>query len=298
MKLLRAATLSVADLDRSVELYCTWLDYTLEERGSVDRALAGSWGSPSATGARCAVLRPASGHDIFIRLVETPGRPEFRALTTYGWSAIEICVQDVLKTHERMLESPFEIIGPPSEIDGLPSIFPMQVKGPDEEIVYLTQIRDDLADFDLPRADTLIDRLYMLVMACSDMKASLDWMSHHLDIDIGRDELAIVHTLLARAFDLPEEDPHTISTMVHGKDVFLELNQLPSLAGTRPGIRNHLPPGVAIGTFRIPDFELVLERNEGLWITVPANHASAVYGGKRSGTLRAPDNTLVEVLEA
>ena len=40
--------------------------------------------------------------------------------------------------------SPFEIIGPPREIDGVPAIYPLQVRGPDEEIVYLTQIRADL----------------------------------------------------------------------------------------------------------------------------------------------------------
>ena len=31
MKLMRAATLSVADLSRSVDLYCEWLDYSVEE---------------------------------------------------------------------------------------------------------------------------------------------------------------------------------------------------------------------------------------------------------------------------
>jgi len=295
---MRAATLSVADLDRSISLYCDWLDYSVEEQGEIDDALAASWGAPNSAGARCAVLRPSSGYDIFIRLVENRLHPEFRALTTYGWSAIEICVQDVLAANERMLKSPFEIIGPPKELDGLPAIYPMQVKGPDEEIVYLTQIREDLPAFDLPRAESLIDRLFILVMACSDMQASLEWMAAHLDIAIGRDEMEIVYTMLAKAFGLPEEDPHIISTMVHEKDVFLELDQMPSLASERPGYDGTIPQGVAIGTFWVPDFDKVDSRNQGLWITPPALHKSCVYGGKRSGTLRAPDGTLVEVVEA
>ncbi len=295
---MRAATLSVADLDRSIDLYCEWLDYSVEERTAVDEALAASWGTPAARGARCAVLRPASGHDIFIRLVENRAHPDFKALTTFGWSAIEICVQDVLAANERMLESPFEIIGPPKEIDGLPAIYPMQVKGPDEEIVYLTQIRDDLPEFDLPRAESLIDRLFILVMACSDMKASLAWMAEHLHISIGRDEMEIVYTMLAKAFGLPEEDPHIISTMVHGKDVFLELDQMPPQATVRPGYEDTLPQGVAIGTFWVPDFDDIDARNRNDWLTPPAVHTSCVYGGKRSGTLRAPDGTLVEVVEA
>ena len=294
---MRAATLSVADIDRSIDLYCQWLDYSVEESATVDDDLAASWGASGSAGARCAVLRPSSGHDIFIRLVENRAHPDFKALTTFGWSAIEICVQDVLAANERMLESPFEIIGPPREIDGLPAIYPMQVKGPDEEIVYLTQIRDDLPEFDLPRAESLIDRLFILVMACSDMKASLAWMAEHLDIAIGRDEMEIVYTMLAKAFGLPEEDPHVISTMVHDKDVFLELDQMPPIATARPGYDGMLPQGVAIGTFWVPDFDAIDARNKNDWIATPTVRASCVYGDKRAGTLRAPDGTLVEVVE-
>ena len=298
MELMRAATLSVADLNRSIDLYCEWLDYSVEAQGEIDEALAVSWGCPKAGGRRFAVLRPASGVDIFIRLVENRIHPEFRALRTYGWSAIEVCVQDVLAVNERILKSPFEVIGPPKELDGLPAIYPMQVKGPDEEIVYLTQIRENLPEFDLPRAGALIDKLFILVMACSDMKASLDWMVEHLDIAIGRDELIIVYTMLAKAFGLPEEDPHTISTMIHGKDVFLELDQMPPQATVRPGYEGELPQGVAIGTFWVPDFDEIDRRNQGLWITDPVVHDSAVYQGKRAGTLRGLDGTLIEVVEA
>ncbi len=298
MELMRAATLSVADLDRSVNLYCEWLDYSVEETGKLGDRLAASWGCPGAAGRRYAVLRPASGVDIFIRFVENRIHPDFVALRTYGWSAIEICVQDVLAVNERILKSPFEVIGPPKELDGLPAIYPMQVKGPDEEIVYLTQIRENLPEFDLPRAGALIDKLFILVMACSDMKASLDWMVEHLDIAIGRDELIIVYTMLAKAFGLPEEDPHTISTMIHGKDVFLELDQMPEQATERPGYDGELPQGVAIGTFWVPDFAEIDRRNTGVWITPPAVHDSVVYQGKRAGTLRAPDGTLVEVVES
>ncbi len=294
---MRAATLSVADLDRSVNLYCDWLDYSVDERGDVDPQMATSWGAPGAAGRRYAVLRPASGRDIFIRCIENRVHPDFVALRTYGWAAIEVCVQDVLAANARILESPFEVIGPPKEIDGLPAIFPMQMKGPDEEIVYLTEIRDDLPAFDLPRAEALIDRLFILVMACSDMKASLEWMRDHVHIGIGRDEMEIVYTMLANAFDLPHEQLHVISTMVHGKDVFLELDQMPPQASTRPHYDGELPQGVAIGTFWHPEFDRIDDTCRDLWITPPAHYDSVVYGGRQAGTLRAPDGTLVEIVE-
>ena len=296
MKLIRAATLSVADLDRSIDLYTSWLDYRVEERGAVRPELAEGWGCPNAAGRSSAVLRSASGHDVFLRFVETDPHPEFVPLRTYGWAAIEICVQDVLQAHERMQSSPFEIIGPPREIEGLDAIHPMQVKGPDGEIVYLTEIRDDLPDFDLPRAETLIDRLFILVMACSDMNASLDWIAEHIGLRIGRRRMEIVYTMIAKAFGLPEEDLHAISTMVHERDVFVELDQLPDIATARPQHRGSLPPGVAIGTFWHPDFDAVDASCRGEWITPPAAHDSLVYGGKRAGTVRAPDGTLIEVV--
>ena len=298
MKLMRAATLSVAELDRSVDTYCEWLDYSVEETGELDAGLAGSWGCPAAAGRRYAILRPASGRDIFIRFVENRIHPDYVALRTYGWAAIEICVQDVLEVNERIERSPFEIIGPPKELDGLPAIYPMQARGLDQEIVYFTQIRDDLPEFDLPRAEALIDRLFILVMACSDMKASLNWLVDHVDFAIGRDHLEIVYTMLANAFDLPLEDPHVISTMIHGKDVFLELDQMPPQATARPHYDGELPQGVALGTFIHPDFDALDARLGDTWITAPVVHDSVVYGGKRAATVRALDGTLVEMVEA
>jgi hypothetical protein len=298
LKLMRAATLSVADLNRSIDTYCEWLDYSLEEQGELDGALAQSWGAPDAAGRPYAILRPASGRDIFIRFVENRIHPDYVALRTYGWAAIEICVQDVLEVNERILKSPFEIIGPPKEIDGLPAIYPMQVKGPDQEIVYLTQIRDDLPAFDLPRAEAFIDRLFILVMACSDMKASLDWLVKHVDFAIGRDEMEIVYTMLANAFGLPHEELHTISTMIHEKDVFLELDEMPPQATERPRYDAELPQGIAVGTFMHPDFDALDAKCKDIWITPPTVHDSAVYDGKRAATVKALDGTLVEMVEA
>ena len=70
MKLMRAATLSVADIERSVALYTEWLDYRVEERGTLDEEVAASWGCPRSASRESVVLRPASGHDIFLRFIE------------------------------------------------------------------------------------------------------------------------------------------------------------------------------------------------------------------------------------
>ena len=264
MKLIRAATLSVADLDRAVDNYCEWLDYSVEEQGELDAGLAASWDSPwrhpgDAT-PYCARHRAGIYSFASSRTGFTPITCRCGLMAgTPSRSASKTCWQ----ANERMLGSPFEIIGPPKELDGLPAIYPMQVKGPDQEIVYLTQIREDLPAFDLPRAEALIDRLFILVMGCSDMAASLKWLEDHVDFAIGRDRMEIVYTMLANAFDLPVEEEHVISTMVHEKDVFLELDQYPPQATVRPHYDGELPQGVASGTFLHPDFDALNARCEG-----------------------------------
>ncbi|MFN7053934.1 hypothetical protein [Hyphomonas sp.] len=294
MKLLRAATLTVADLARAIGNYQKYFDYSVVEQGELPADLAVSWDAPASAGRPYAVLKPASGADVYIRFIEQPPVPGYTALRSYGWNAIEICVEDVLAANARMEGSPFEIIGPPREIDGLPAIYPMQVKGPDEEIVYLTQIRDDLPAFDLPRAGAPIDKLFILVLGCSDMKASLDWMVRHCGLTIGRDEMEIVYTMLAKAYGTPMEELHKISTMIHGRDVFLELDQYPDAAIDRPRHAGMLVPGCAVGTLWHPDFDTL----PGPWITPPERRDGPIYQGKRAATMKDLDGALIEIVES
>ena len=293
MHLLRAGTVSVADLDRSRELYERWLDYRTVEQGLVERALAASWGTPAVAGARCAVLGPASGADICLRLIQAPPVAEFRPLVSYGWAALEFCVTDVLAVNERMLQSPFEIIGPPRRIEGLDAIFPMQVRGPDGEICYFTQINSDLPDFRLPRAKTLIDHLFINVLAASDMPATHRWMVQQLGLAIGREAMELVYTLLAQAFGTPREQLYTISTVVHEQDIFLEVDQLPPQAGPRPRHPGWLPPGIAMTTLKVPSLDAIAAP----FIAAPQNRDGALYQGRRSATVADPDGALFELVE-
>lgn len=296
MKLLRSATLCVSDLKRSQALYEEYLDYRTVEAGSLEAGLAASWGAPAAAGAEYAVLQPASGAEIFLRLVQQEPHPDYRPLRTYGWAAIEICVQDVLAVNARMETSPFSIIGPPKLLDGMPAIFPMQVQGPDGEIVYLTEIRDDLPMYDLPRAESLVDRLFILVVACSDMNGALAFARDRLGLSFGR-EISLAYTMLAKAFGRPLDTKYTICTATHERDVFLEFDQYPAKAAPRPQRAGWLPPGVAIGGLWLPDFEARIEALAEFLIEPPAVREGAIYRGKRAATLRGPDGTLYEVCE-
>lgn len=297
MRLIRASTLTVSDVAHSAALYSKWLDYECVEEGEVDMSLAQSWDAPKTAGQRYAVLQPASGAEVFIRLIEQAAMPAYKPLRTYGWAAIEICNQDTLAVNERMERSSFDIIGPPKELDGMPAIFPMQVMGPDQEIIYLTEIRSDLEEYDLPRAESLIDKLFILVMACSDMEVTGRWLEDHMMVTKGR-SIEIIYSMINNAFDLPSHTKHALATLKHERDVFLEIDTYPDAATPRDTHKDMLPPCAAIGSFIHPDFDRLAKINEGHWITPPETRNGVIYMGKKAGTLRDPDGTLIEIIEA
>ncbi|MCU0881891.1 MAG: hypothetical protein MUF14_04395 [Hyphomonadaceae bacterium] len=295
MKLLRAATLIVSDLAEARERYCGLLEHVVVDEAPLDARLAAAWGAPASAGAPMLTLAPASGAEIFIRLIQQAPVPGFKAQTTYGWQAVELCVTDVLAVNERVKSSRFKIIGPPTELPGLPTIFPMQVEGPDGEVVYFTQIRGDLPSYDLPRATSLIDKAFIYVLACSDMAGALNWVTGILGLSTGREVTLAVPTL-SDAFGLPSDSQWTLTTVVHERDVFLELDQMIPQARPRPALPGALPPGVAVCSMTLPDFHERLETLRPWMIAPPAVHPGPVYGGRLSATLRGPDGTLFEVV--
>lgn len=292
MHLIRSATLTSSDLDRSAEWYSKWLDYSLVEESYISAALADSWNALGVAGRKQIILQPSSGRNIFLRFVEQTPHPDYKPLTSYGWNAIEICTQDTDAVNTRMTESPFEIIGPPKKIAGLDAIYPMQVMGPDQEVVYLTQINDNLPEYDLPRASSLIDSLFILVTGSSDMDRELVFLEQTVGLSAGR-SMEIDYTMINKANDLPDGTLHALATVKHERDVFLEVDQYPEGCTARPRRDGDLFPGIALATLHHPDFDTVLERTQATALTPDG----ILYGGKRAITLTSPDGTLIEIVE-
>lgn len=292
MTLLKCATHVVRDLSAAIARYNEWLDYAVVEQGIVSDDLAASWLSPASAGRAYAVLQPSSGAEVFLRFVEGDDVPDYRPIRTYGWAAIEICVQDVETVNARMLESPFEVIGPPKPLDGFPTVKPMQVRGPDRETVYLTEITVDGPANGLPAPASLVDRPFILVLACPDLRATMRWVDTVLGLEM-IDPIAIRYSMISLAFDLPADDKHELVTAKWKGETFLELDQYPEGATVRPTHPGALPPGVAMCTMAYPDFD----RLEPHWASPPMVREGPLYGGRRVGMLKTPEGALLEVIE-
>lgn len=291
MILLKAATVTVSNLQRSIELYSQYLDYVVVETGTVSSELAESWRATGVRGNKYAVLQPASCTPIYLRFIEQPPVEGFRALRTFGWNAIEICVSNVMEVYERLRQSPFEIIGPPRENPGLANIHPMQIKGPDEEVVFLTQINTDTPPYKLPRAQSLVDQIFIMVIGCSNMVEAVDWFETNIGLSRGK-EMQIAYTMLAKAYDKHLSTQYSLTTMTHDYDVFLEVDQYPDEAKQRPSRKGLLPPGCAMTTFNLPsDFERHESNNWNL-----QKQTGVIYSGLSSATLTGPDGALVEIV--
>lgn len=292
MTLLKCATHVVADLDAAVARYERWMDYRSVEQGKVPTDLAQAWSAPASAGRRYAVMQPASGAEVFLRFVEGDPVLEYAPIRTYGWAAIELCVSDVDAVNARMLESPFEVIGPPRPLDGFATIKPMQVRGDDLETVYLTQILQPGPETGLPEPKSLVDRPFIMVLACPDLRRTAQWVRDVLGLPM-IDPVAIRYTMIEKAFGLPETSKTELTTARGGGQVFLELDQYPEAATERPRHDGALPPGVAITTMLYPDFDR-LERH---WASAPVVREGAVYAGRRTGVLMTPEGALLEIVE-
>ncbi len=290
---LRAGTVCVGDLACSREAYECAIEYRTVETGTVSGAQAESWGAPATAGAAYGLLRPPSGAETWLRLVESPPVEGFEPVVSHGWTALEFCVRDVAAVARRLAGSPFEIVGAPRRLDGMNSLCAMQARGADGEILYFTQIDDDPPGFSLPRARCFVDRLFMHVLGASDLAATQRWIVRHLGCAVGVERMEMVYTLLARAFGAPLDTHFTISTVVRGSEVFLQVDQMPPEARQRSAHRDMLPPGIAMTTLSVADLDTAARG----CARPPTVHDGAVYGGRRSVTLAGPDGTLFELVE-
>ena len=293
MTLLKCATHVVADVAAAVARYAAELDYTLVEQGRLSADLAASWGAPASMDRAFALMQPASGTPVFLRFIEGDAVPDYKPIRTSGWAAIEICVQDVEVVNERMIASRnFEVIGVPKPLDGFPTVKPMQVRGPDQETVYLTEIRTDDPASGLPTPASLVDRPFILVLACPDLGATIAWTKDVLGLDVS-EPVSIRYSMIQLAFGLDAEEKTPLCIVRWEGQTFLELDQYPADVTPRSAHPGALPPGVSIVTMMHPDFA----RLDGHWASPPVMRNGPLYGGRRTGVLTTPEGALLEIIE-
>jgi catechol 2,3-dioxygenase-like lactoylglutathione lyase family enzyme len=292
---IKMGTIGCRDLAATEDWYSNWIGYNVVERGEINAALAGSWGTPNMAGRAYFLMQPESGADVFIRAVETDGVDGYSAMTTFGWNSFEIIIEDVYALGERLLQSPFEIIGGPEPIFPESTIHAVQVIGPSEEVLYLTQETNPEATM-LPDPGSFVDRPFIMVLACPDVAAVVDFYGSRFGVPGGggSGEGSSIG-IIARAQGLPEDHKFQMGFMRfadHGN--YFEIDGYPDSATPRPRAEGQLPPGNAMCSFNVKD----LDEFDVDFISAPVRDSSMAYGDYRSATLVGPAGELTELIEA
>ena len=203
-------------------------------------------------------------------------------------------MQDVFGWAGKLAGSAFEIIGPPKTIANMePAFIPMQVLGTGQEMIYLNEVVGQMPGFVLPRAESPVDRAFIVVLAAKDRAASVRWYTEALGLEESA-TFTIPYTMINRAFALPADHQTTLTMVASGTMPVVEVDDYPAGVAERPCHAGLLPPGNAMVTLAVPDLELCAVE----WIVPPAVREGALYEGRRAGTVRGAAGELVELVEA
>ncbi len=293
---IKMATVITQDVAATKKLYRKWLAYEPREEGKISEQLANSWGCPQMKDRPFAVLQAESGDDVFLRIIEGTIPADYKAMTTYGWNAIELIVEDPDAILDKLSRSPFQHIGGPANLgnDGLSSIRAVQFKGPSEEVFYFTRDKGDPSKSSLLSPRSPIDRPFIMVVAGPDARELTDfYVSTFKATEAFFIELPI--PLLSAAQKLPKEHRFPLALVRLGAfSNSIEIDGYSEATGPRPTGVGELPPGVSISSFSIKNLDLI---DPELFIAKPIRMNGLGYDGNRSVTVVGPAGELIELIE-
>lgn len=291
---IHTVTYSATDLDAIEKTYSQYFGFEVVSKDPISETLAGSWGTPRTAGAKQLILQPPSGEESYYRYVEGEPVPGFSPLRTYGWNATEIVVEDLDAIHERLKDSPFQIIGTPAVLafDFTDAISAMQVVGLCGDVLYLTHIAEPVPGLELPTAKSFVDRTFVSILGGKSIDDMSRFFSDTFDISTAPPMDGTIR-VINWAFNRPKGTKTTIATTILPDECLIELDEFPVGTVDRPCHEGCLPPGQAMVTFRHNDLESV----RGKFMNDPQARSEAPYGGARSATLRGSTGELIELIE-
>ncbi|MEA1648064.1 hypothetical protein UAJ10_03395 [Nitrospirillum sp. BR 11164] len=281
---IRAVTHVVPDLAVIRAVYGTFLGYQPVAEGALPADAAAAWGAPAMAGRRYLTLAPACGTPVWLRFVESPTAAGWRALTTHGWNATEIVVQDVDALAVQLEGSPFQIIGPPKSLQRFPMIRAMQVLGPAGECLYLTQVGPG-SGLDLARAAAFVGRVFIVVAGGPDlaaMFATYAGFANTIDPPVSTRVQVI-----SWANGLPPEMEHAHGLVKLPSGTLVELDAYPTVTRPRATAAGELPPGMAMVSFSIDDARAFGDR---------PTHVALLPGGGASTCFRGAAGEWIELV--
>jgi hypothetical protein len=241
-------TIGSHDLDSMIEAYRDYLGYRLTKTGKITKEEATHWQAKNLTDSEYVILQPEESDDFSFRFIQQPNQPDYIPFKSEGWNAAELIVQNVDKLSEELIDSPFEIIGPPADLSFNKNIRAMQIIGPAKEILYLTEFKRKVSEFDSPVPRCYVDKTFIVILAGKSLEAMQIYFHDHFLIAKAPIIKSRIRSI-SRVFDLPEETQYQAAAMTLRDQCFIELDELPKEGISRVSIDGYLPSGIAMVSF-------------------------------------------------
>ena len=256
-----AITIGASDLDIMEQTYSKHLGYRSVKTGFINQDEAHNWGAEKLFDAPYIIMQPEKSNDFSFRFVLQPNHTDYIPFKSYGWNAAEVIVENVDELEEIIQESPFEIIGPPADLSFTNDIRAMQVIGPAQEILYLTQFKRKIKEFDSPTPRCSVDQTFIVILAGKSLEDMQDYYSSSFHLNKAPIMESRIRSI-SKAFNLPEDTKYNAAAVEIRDQCLIELDEMPNEATERPILQGYLSPGISIVSFKLYDPDKVISGYE------------------------------------
>lgn len=290
MSRIKYATLGAPNLAAVEEAYTKWLGHTVVERSTVSEPIAKSWGTPNMVGRAFILMQPMTGEDVMIRAVETDALPGYRPMTTLGWNAFEIIVNDPDDLHQRLINgSPFAHIGGPENLGGGSTIRAAQYIGPAGEVLYFNSETGDREKSNLPLPGEDVGRTNIVILASKDLDETMPIYRAAFGLGQGF-TMPTPNQLVAQAQELEDGAMFRLGFItLRERGNAIHFDEYTDGSAPRQATDGMLPQACAMVSFNVDNLDAV----NADFIAEPITE----YRG-RSAVFKGPAGELVELIEA
>ena len=270
-----------------VEVYQKFLRYRVTKSGQINSKESSAWDADKIKGNDYVVMQPEKSDDFSFRFIHQPDLSNYTAFKSTGWNAAELIVEDVDRLAIELEGSPFKIIGAPADLSFTNNIRAMQVIGPANEILYLTQFKKNVPEFDNPVPRSFVDQTFIVVLGGKSLDEMQDYFCDNFELTKATVIESRIRSI-SRVFNYPEDTKYKAAALALRGQSMIELDELPKEGNNRFSMNGYLPAGIAMVSF------LYYESPEVFKNTYPSNlpfHESVFCSVQKGST-----NELIELI--
>ena len=159
----------------------------------------------------------------------------------------------------------------------------MQILGPGEELLYLTEFKRPVSGLDVPEARCDVDLSFIVILGGKHLTTLQDFYAQRFGVPRAAPVASRVKGMSA-AFGLSPEQRYPIAALPLAGRCLIEVDEMPAAAGPRSSRPGELPPGISMVSFAGP------AQAPGI------RTGGALYAGRSLSVQRGAAGELLEIL--